>query len=134
MSSASTHDASSQPMIHLSYECIMRERLRESTSYIYEVGCSITHLAASAHLFMRVTGEHTYRSIAGREIPFTRSETGATAYIELMEAEQLEVRIVEQEGTYSKAVYSVRGQELTEENSRRITSSIQRIDARLDAE
>ena len=83
---------------------------------------------------MKVTGEHTYRSVAGREIPFTRSDTGATAYIELLEGEQLEVRIVEHEGIYCKAVYSARGKELTEDNTRRIASSIQRIDASFDTE
>jgi hypothetical protein len=121
-------------MIHISYECIVRERLRESTTYFYEVACSITHLPASAHLTIGVTGERTYRNAAIREIPFTRYETGVTAYLELMEAEQLEVRIVEREGTYCKAIYSTQGQELTERNTRQVLSTIQRIDARSDRE
>jgi hypothetical protein len=132
--SASTYDASNKPMIHISYECIVRERLRESTTYFYEVACSITHLPASAHLTIGVTGERTYRNAAIREIPFTRYETGVTAYLELMEAEQLEVRIVEREGTYCKAIYSTQGQELTERNTRQVLSTIQRIDARSDRE
>jgi hypothetical protein len=132
--SASTYDASSKPMIHISYECIVRERLRESTTYFYEVACSITHLPASAHLTIGVTGERTYRNAAIREIPFTRYETGVTAYLELMEAEQLEVRIVEREGTYCKAIYSAQEQELTERNTRQVLSTIQRIDARSDRE
>jgi len=132
--SASTYDASSKPMIHISYECMVRERLRESTTYFYEVACSITHLPASAHLTIGVTGERTYRNAAIREIPFTRYETGVTAYLELLEAEQLEVRIVEREGTYCKAIYSAQGQELTERNTRQVLSTIQRIDARSDRE
>ncbi len=132
--SASTNDASSKPMVHISYECIVRERLRESTTYFYEVACSITHLPASAHLSIGVTGERTYRNAAVREIPFTRYESGVTAYIELMEAEQLEVRIIEREGTYCKAIYSAHGQELTERNTRRVLSTIQRIDASSDTE
>lgn len=132
--SATTYDASSKPMIHISYECMVRERLRESTTYFYEVACSITHLPASAHLTIGVTGERTYRNAAIREIPFTRYETGVTAYLELMEAEQLEVRIVEREGTYCKAIYSAQGQELTERNTRQVLSTIQRIDARSDRE
>ncbi|MBV9229972.1 MAG: hypothetical protein JOZ18_11715 [Chloroflexi bacterium] len=131
--SASTHasllkDQSNVPAVHLSYECILRERLRESATSLYEIACSIIYPAASAHLTLRVTGQNTYRNAGAREIPFTRHEAGATAYVELLEAEQLEVRIVEQGGTYSKAFYRAQGQELTEQNARRVISTIQRLD------
>lgn len=132
--SASTHDVSSKPMIHISYECIIRERSRESKTSLYEIACSITHLTTSAHLSIRVTGEHTYRNAAAREIAFTRSEAGTTAYIELLEGEQLEVRIVELEGAYGKALYSAHGQELIEQSSRELLSTIERIDARSNKE
>jgi hypothetical protein len=89
---------------------------------------------ASAHLSIRVTGEHTYRNAAAREIAFTRSEAGATAYIELLEREQLEVRIVEIEGDYRKALYSAHGQELSEQSSREILSIVRLIDARSEQE
>jgi hypothetical protein len=128
--SSTTNGVSTKPMIQLSYECITRERSRESKSYLYEVACSISHVTASAHLSIRVTGEHTYRNAAAREIAFTRSEAGATTYLELLEREQLEVRIVEIEGGYCKVLYSARGQELSELSSREVLSTIQRIDAR----
>ncbi|HZT98933.1 MAG TPA: hypothetical protein VFA10_04700 [Ktedonobacteraceae bacterium] len=120
-------DQSSVPVVHLSYECVLRERGRESTSYLYEVACSITYPTASAHLSMRITGQDTYRNAAAREVLFTRHEAGATAYVELLEAERLEVRIVEHGGTYCKAFYLARGQELTEQNARGIVSTIHRI-------
>lgn len=128
--SASANVVSMKPMIQISYECILRERSRESKISLYEVACSIGHLATSAHLSIRVTGEHTYRNVAAREIAFTRSEAGATTYIELLEGEQLEVRIVGIEGAYGKALYSAHGQELIEQSSREVLSTIQRIDAR----
>lgn len=132
--SASTNDVSNKPMFHVSYECLMRERSRETKSYLYEVACSITRLAASTHLSIRVTGEHTYRNAVAREIPFTRSEEGATTYIELLEGEQLEVRIVEIEGDYCKVLYTAHGQELSEQSNREVLSTIHRIDARSDKE
>src|SRR5579884_3590179 len=131
---APTNGVNTKPMIQISYECILRERSREAKSYLYEVACSISHLMASAHLSIRVTGEHTYRNAAAREIAFTRSEAGATTYIELLEGEQLEVRIVEVEGVYGKALYSAHDQELREQSSRKLLSTIQRIDARIDKE
>jgi hypothetical protein len=79
-------------------------------------------------LSLRVTGQNTYRQAAAREVPFTRHETGATTYVELLEAEHLEVRIVEQDGSYSKTSYYAHGQELIEQKARRIVSTIQRID------
>jgi hypothetical protein len=121
-------DSSSMPLVQISYECIVREHLRESASSFYELACSITYLAASAHLSMRVTGQNTYRNAPTREIPFTRHEAGATAYVELLEAEQLEVRIVEQGGAYSKVSYYAHEQALSEQNARRIISTIQRLD------
>lgn len=132
--SASTDDFSSKPLIQISYECILRERTREMKNYLYEVAFSIIHLPATAHLSLRVTGEHTYRNAAAREVVFTRSETGATAYIELLEGEQLEVRIVEIEGAYYKALYAAHAQELREQSSRNVLSTIQRIDAEAEAE
>jgi hypothetical protein len=81
---------------------------------------------------MKVTGQNTFRNAAAREVSFTRHEAGATTYVELLEAEQLEVRIVEQDGSYAKAFYYAHGQELTEQQTRRIVSTIQRIDT--DAE
>jgi hypothetical protein len=131
---ASTSVVNTKPMIHISYECITRERSRESKSYLYEVACSISQVTASAHLSIRVTGEHTYRNAAAREIAFTRSEAGATTYIELLEREQLEVRIVGVEGAYCKALYSAHAQELSELSSREVLSTIQCIDARSEQE
>src|SRR5438067_9847695 len=135
--SASTHNISSKdqsryPFVRISYECVLRERLRESASYLYEIACSITYPAASGHLSMRITGQNTYRSVAAKEVPFTRHEAGATTYVELLEAEQLEVRIVEQDGTYCKALYAAHGQELSEQYARGVVSTILRIDAAPD--
>lgn len=136
--SASTHntflskDQFSTPAVHISYECVVRERSRDSASYLYEIACSISYPAASAYLSIRVTGQNTYRNAAAREVPFTRHETGATTYVELLEAEHLEVRIVEDGGAYCKAFYSAQGQELTEQNARGVFSIIQRIDLRAE--
>lgn len=121
-------DQSNAPVVQIFYECIQRERLRDSRSFLYEIACSITYPAVSAYLSMIVTGQATYRNGPTREVPFTRHEAGATAYVELLEAEQLEVRIVEHGGTYSKAFYRAQRQELTEQSARRILSTIQRLD------
>jgi hypothetical protein len=83
---------------------------------------------ASAYLCIRVTGHHTYRNAAARDVPFTRHDAGATTYVELFEGERLEVRIVERDGTYWKAFYSAHGQELLEQNARGIVSTVHRID------
>jgi hypothetical protein len=131
--SASTHNpllSNAQynlPAVHISYECVIQERGRESTSYLYEVACSITYPATSGHLSLRVTGQNTYRNVPAREVPFTRHEAGATAYVELLEAEHLEVRVIEYRGSYSKAFYYAHGQELIEQNIRHIVSTVQRI-------
>ena len=125
-------DQSNFPVVHISYECVLRERGRESASYLYEIACSITYPMSSAYLSIRVTGENTYRNAAAREVLFTRHEEGATTYVELLEAERLEMRIVDREGTYSKAFYSVHGQELSEHNARRVVSTIHRIDSGSD--
>src|SRR5690349_12533798 len=105
--SPSTSDPSSSadqpgvPLVQLSYECILRERPREAVSPLYEVACSITYPTTSGHLSVRVTGHNTYRNAPAREVLFTPHETGATTYVELLEAEQLEVRIVEEGGLYA---------------------------------
>ncbi|MDQ6643754.1 MAG: hypothetical protein M3Y76_04840 [Chloroflexota bacterium] len=131
--SSSTHssslakDQTSTPAVHLSYECVVRERGRESASYLYEIACSIAYPMVSAYLSMRVTGQNTYRNAAAREVPFTRYEAGATTYLELLEEERLEVRIVERDGTYCKAFYSAHGQELSEQITRGVVSTIQQI-------
>lgn len=122
------------PVVHLSYECILQERSREAATTLYEIACSITYPTKSAHLSVRVTGQHTYRNAPAREIPFTRHEAGATTYVELLEKEQLEVRIVEHEGAYAKAVYYAHGQTLTEQHVRRMTSTLHRIDAPTDTD
>jgi len=127
-------DQSSFPVVHIFYECVLRERLRESASYLYEIACSITYPTESAHLSVRVTGRNTYRNAPPREVPFTHHEAGVTTYVELLEAEQLEVRIVEHEGNYSKVFYYAHGQELTEQNARRVISTIQRIESRSETE
>ncbi len=118
------------PVIHISYECILRERFRDSDSYLYEIACGVSSLEETGHLSMRATSQKTYRTSPMREVPFTRHETGATTYVELFDAEQLEVRIVTQEGTYCKAFYYAHGQELIEQNVRGVISTIQRIDSR----
>lgn len=123
-------DQSGFPVVHISYECVLRERSRESDSYLYEIACGIDYPAASGHLSIRVTGQNTYRNAGAREVAFTRHEAGATTYVELLDAEQLEVRIVERDGTYCKASYYAHGQELIEQNARRIISTIKRIDGR----
>ena len=125
-------DQSSFPVVHIFYECDLRERVQESASYLYEIACSITHPTESAHLSVRVTGRNTYRNAPPREVPFTRHEAGATTYVELLEAEQLEVRIVEHEGNYSKVCYYAHGRELTEQKAKRVVSTIQRLDSRSD--
>ena len=125
-------DATGVPIVHLSYECILRERGREFASYLYEIACSITYPMTSAYLSVRVTGENTYRNAAAREVAFTRHEAGATTYVELLEAERLEVRIVERDGTYCKALYAAHGQELSEQYARGVVSTILRIDAAPD--
>ncbi|HYU71468.1 MAG TPA: hypothetical protein VEL31_02205 [Ktedonobacteraceae bacterium] len=127
--SSSSEDQSRFPVVRISYECISQMRTREADSYYYELACSISYPVASGHLSVRVTGQNTYRRTAARDVPFTRHETGATTYVELLEAEHLEVRIVELDGSYSKAFYYAYGQELTEQNPRRIVSTIQRIDS-----
>ena len=129
-----TEDQSGFPVVRLSYECILQERSRAAATTLYEIACSITYPTKSAHLSVRVSGQHTYRNAPTREIPFTRHEAGATTYVELLEREQLEVRIVEHEGAYAKAVYYAHGQVLTEQHVRRITSTLQRIDAPSDTD
>ena len=125
--SSSTENQDRFPAVHISFECVSQMHTREYDTYYYELACSISYSATSAHLSMRVTGQNTYRKNAAREVPFTRHENGATSYVELLEGENLEVRIVEQDGSYAKAYYYAHGQELTEQNARRIVSSIQRI-------
>lgn len=125
--SSSPENQNRFPAVHISYECVSQMHTREYDTYYYELACSISYAATSAHLSMRVTGQNTYRKNAAREVPFTRHETGATTYVELLEGENLEVRIVEQDGSYAKAYYYAHGQELTEQNVRRIVSSIQHI-------
>jgi len=122
------------PVVHLSYECILQERSREAATTRYEIACSIAYPTESAHLSIRVSGQYTYRNAPTREIPFTRHEAGATTYVELLEREQLEVRIVEHGGAYAKAAYYAHGQALTEQHVRRITSTLQRIDAPSDTD
>lgn len=133
MSASISHPSSSEnqsrfPGVHISYECVSRMRTRESDTYSYEVACSISYPAASGHLSIRITGQNTFRQAAAKEVPFTRHETGATTYVDLLESEHLEVRIVEQNGNYSKVSYYAHGRELTEQNARRIVSTIQKID------
>ncbi|GHO93804.1 hypothetical protein KSF_038520 [Reticulibacter mediterranei] len=118
------------PLIHISYECILKERFRDSDSYLYEIACSISSLMEAGHLSMRTTSKKTYRTSPAREISFTRAETTATTYVELSDAEQLEVRIVTPEGTYCKAFYYAHDQELIEQHGRGIISTIQRISNR----
>lgn len=120
-------DQVSIPVIQITYECVMRERLRESASYLYEVACSVTYPVASAHLSIRVSAQNTYRSVASREVPFTLHKAGATAYAELLESEQLEIRIIELGSHYNKALYRAQGQEIVEQDIRGITSTINRI-------
>ncbi len=132
-SSSLSKDQTSTPAVHLSYECVVRERGRESASYLYEIACSIAYPMASAYLSVRVTGQNTYRNAAAREVSFTRYEAGATTYLELLEEERLEVRIVERDGTYCKAFYSAHGQELSEQIARGVVSTIQRIDVGSDS-
>jgi hypothetical protein len=120
---------SSTPVIHISYECILKERFRDSDSYLYEIACSVSSLAESGHLFIRTTSQKTYRTSPAREVSFTRHETTATTYVELFDAEQLEVRIVTPEGMYWKVFYYAHDQELIEQNVRGIVSTIQRINS-----
>jgi hypothetical protein len=124
-------DRDSHPLVHISYEYVLKERLRESL-YLYEIACSITYPVVSAYLSIKVTGQNTYRNMAAREVPFIRHEAGATTYVELLEAEQLEVRVVEHKGTYCKAFYYAHRQELIEQSARGVISSIQRITSNAD--
>jgi hypothetical protein len=120
-------DSDNNSVIHITYECVLHERLRESASYLYEVACSVIYPVASAHLSMRVSAQNTYRNTASRDIPFTLHKVGATAYVDLLESEQLEVRIVELGGNYNKVFFRAQGQEIIEQNTRNITSTIHRI-------
>ncbi|HWS82958.1 MAG TPA: hypothetical protein VN207_01720 [Ktedonobacteraceae bacterium] len=124
-------DQHSYPVVHLSYECVLKERLRESP-YLYEIACSINYPVESGYLSIRITGQNTYRNLAARDVPFIRHEAGATTYVELLEGEQLEVRVIEHEGTYCKAFYSAHRQELIEQSTRQVVSSIQRITSNSD--
>src|SRR5581483_5211500 len=87
-------DQPAMPLIRLSYECILQERGPGAESYQYEIACSITYPVSSGHLSLRITGQNTYRQSPTKDIPFTPHDAGATAYIELHEAEQLEIRII----------------------------------------
>ena len=122
------------PAVNITYECILQERSREAATPHYEIACSITYPTESAHLSIRVSGQHTYRNAPTREISFTRHEAGATTYVELFEREQLEVHIVEYGGAYAKAAYYAHGQTLTERHVRRIISTIRRINEPSDAD
>jgi hypothetical protein len=126
----STRDQFSYTTVQISYECIQWERVRESVSYLYEIACSITYPTTSGFLSMRVTGQNTYRNSAAREVPFTLHEHGATTYVELLEGERLEIRVVDYNSSYNKGFYYAHGQEVTEQNVRGITSTIHRINAR----
>jgi len=119
---------SSNPAVHISYECTQRGRVRESASYLYEVACSIAYPTASGYLSLRVTGQNTYRNSTAREVPFTLHERGATTYVELLEGEQLEVRVIDFDGFYNKGFYYAHGQEIIERDVRGVVSSIHRID------
>jgi hypothetical protein len=123
-----TLEHNATPIIQLSYICVFRERLRESSTSSYEVACSITYPSQTAHLALRVSGQNTYRNSAAKEVTFTLSEAGATAYVELLESEQLEVRIVEFGGAYSRVFYYARGGEISEQNARRVSSIIQQLE------
>jgi hypothetical protein len=125
--SSISQDPDNNHVIHITYECILHERLRDSASYLYEVACSVTYPVDSSHLSMRVSAQNTYRNTASREIPFTLHKSGATAYVELLESEQLEVRIVELGGDYNKVVFRAQGQEILEQSSRHITSTIHHV-------
>jgi hypothetical protein len=132
MSASISHPSSSEnqsrfPGVHISYECVSRIRTRESDTYSYEIACSISYPVAFGHLSIRITGQNTYRQAAAKEVPFTRHETGATTYVDLLESEHLEVRIVGQDGSYSKVSYYAHGQEIIEQNARQIVSTIQKI-------
>jgi len=122
-------DQANFPVVHISYECVLRERIRESATYLYEVACSISYPATSSHLSIRVTSQNTYRNAAVKEVSFTRHEAGATTYVELLEAEQLEVRVVELDGSYCKAFYTAHGRELTALYVRQVVSTIEQITA-----
>lgn len=115
------------PQIFLSYECVPQERGQSTNTYLYEIACSIAYPVVSSHLSLRVTGQHTYRNSAAKEISFTSHEAGATAYIELLEGEQLEVRVIAYKGTYGKALYLARKQALLEEYIRHVVSQIQQL-------
>lgn len=127
-----TKGQSEFPAVHLTYECILRERSREAVSYIYEVACSITYPARSGHLSIRVTAHNTYRNAPPREIAFTSHETGATTYLELQDKEQLEIRFVEHEGLYCKASYVAHERTISELSARGFTSSIAQVELPLE--
>jgi hypothetical protein len=77
---------------------------------------------------VRVTAHNTYRNTPPREITFTTHEMGATTYLELLDKEQLEIRFVEHEGSYCKAVYGAHERAITEQSMRGFTSSIAQVD------
>lgn len=122
-----TDEQTALPVIHLSYECILLERGREADTYICEIACSITYPAPSSHLLIRVTSQNTYRGGTPRVIPFTSHENGATTYLELSEGEQMEIRIIAPDGTYSKALYTTTKSTFLEKYSRQMLSVLQPI-------
>jgi len=115
--------------LHITYECVSQIHARESDSYRYEVACAVTYPVAVSHLSIKITGQHTYRNAAAKEVSFTLHESGASTYVDLFESEHLEIRVVEQDGNYSKALFYAHGQELAEQYVRGMVSTIQRIDA-----
>lgn len=129
-----SEDQSSYPAVQISYECVSRERMRESATYLYEIACSIAYPFLSGHVSVRVTGRNTYRNAAARDVAFTRHAAGATTYIELLDAEQLEVRVIEEGGSYCKAIYYAYRQKLVEQCARRVISTIQQIDSQFESE
>ena len=127
LSTSLEESQSNDILVHISYECILQERAREFDSYIYEIACSIVYPATTGHLSLRITGANSYRRTTIKEVPVTYHETGAITYVELFEDEQLEVRIIAFNGTYSKAIYAARKQELFERYARLITSDLKKM-------
>lgn len=122
-------DQPDMPQIHLLYECVLQERERDNGSCHYEIACSITYPVQSGYLSLRVTGQNTYRQSPTRDIPFTSHDAGATAFIELHEAEQLEVRIIAFEGMYAKAIYIARKRTVSEHSTRSLVSRVECLPA-----
>lgn len=51
------------PSVHLSYECITHERVREAAFSCYEIAFSITYPVETGHFSLKVTGRKRIKMV-----------------------------------------------------------------------